>query len=179
MSDNVGCWGERCSARRSLAQFQYFLLVLLQLGRRWACGEMSFYVFWLVILLIQSVYPNDQRKNALPSFTTQMSSVISFSAYQYNFRNENSICRFSQPMGKKGSIHTFISCCIDIPRRKVLETPSRVTSTSFISLLTSIMKMLSHLSNKNHLFQELKPWRHCCGTTLGILYQSFILSLAK
>ena len=107
------------------------------------------------------------------------SSVISFSAYQYNFRNENSICRFSQPMGKKGSIHTFISCCIDIPRRKVLETPSRVTSTPFISLLTSIMKMLSHLSNKNHLFQELKPWRHCCGTTLGIWYQSFILSLAK
>ena len=118
-------------------------------------------------------------KKYVPSFTTQVSSVISFSAYQYNFRNENSICRFSQPMGKKGSIHTFISCCIDIPRRKVLETPSRVTSTPFISLLTSIMKMLSHLSNKNHLFQELKPWRHCCGTTLGILYQSFILSLAK
>ena len=164
------------SARRSLAQFQSFLLVLLQLGRRWACGEMSFHLLCLVVLMIQSVYPNDQRKSMYrPSWLI----VIRFSAYQYNFRNENSICRFSQPMGKKGSIHTFISCCIDIPRRKVLETPSRVTSTPFISLLTSIMKMLSHLSNKNHLFQELKPWRHCCGTTLGILYQSFILSLAK
>ena len=105
------------------------------------------------------------------------SSVISFSAYQYNFRNENSICRFSQPMGKKGSIHTFISCCIDIPRRKVLETPSRVTSTPFISLLTSIMKMLSHLSDKNHLFQEL--WRHCCATALVLWFHPFILSLTK
>ena len=102
-------------------------------GGRLACGEMSFHLLCLVVLLILSVYPNDQRKNALPSFTTQVSSVISFSAYQYNFRNENSICRFSQPIGKKGSMHTFISCCMDMSRRKVLEAPSRVTSaTSFL-----------------------------------------------
>ena len=63
MSDNVGYWGKRCSARRSLSQFQSFLLVLLQLGWRWACGEMSFHLFCLVVLLILSVYPNDQRKS--------------------------------------------------------------------------------------------------------------------
>ena len=85
------------------------------------------------------------------------------------------IKRLRQPMGKKGTIHTFIFCWIDISRRKLLEAPSRATSTDSISLLTSIMKMLSHLSDKNHLFQELKP----CGTTLGIWFQSFILSLAK
>ena len=179
MSDNVGYWGKRCSARRSLEQFQSFLLVLLQLRAEISVrrDELSAFMSGCINDSVRvSEWP---AKKYVPSFTTQVSSVISFSAYQYNFRNENSICRFSQPMGKKGSIHTFISCCIDIPRRKVLETPSRVTSTPFISLLTSIMKMLSHLSNKNHLFQELKPWRHCCGTALGILYQSFILSLAK
>ena len=32
MSDNVGYRGKRCSARRSLEQFQSFLLVLLQVG---------------------------------------------------------------------------------------------------------------------------------------------------
>ena len=106
---------------------------------------MNFQIFCLDVLLTQSVYPNVQRKSM---YRHSCLSVIRLSAYQYNFRNENSICWFSQPMREKSVIHTFISCCIDMPRRKVLEVPSRVTSTDFISLLTSVIKMRSHLSDK-------------------------------
>ena len=170
MSDNVGYWGERCSARRSLAQFQSFLLVLLQLGRTISVrrDERSHFLYSCTLDSV-GVFKWPAKKY-VPSFTTQVSSVISFSAYQYNFRNENSICRFSQPMGKKGSIHTFISCCIDIPRRKNAWNSFSCNLGNFLSILSSIMKMIFHLhlSNKNHLFQELKPLRHCCGTTLGI-----------
>ena len=43
------------------------------------------------------------------------------------------IKRLRLPMGNKGTMHTFLSCCIDMSRRKVLEAPSRVTSaTSFL-----------------------------------------------
>ena len=43
--------------------FSLFLLVLLELGRRLVGGEMSFHVFYLDVLLIQSVYLNAQRKS--------------------------------------------------------------------------------------------------------------------
>ena len=57
-------------------------------GRRLASGEMSFHVFYLDILLIQTTSPNDQRKSVYrPSWL----SVIRVSACQYNFRNENDV----------------------------------------------------------------------------------------
>ena len=81
-------------------------------------------------------------------------------------------------MRKKGSMHTFISCWMDISSRKCIRIHYSWCPTAFISLLISIMKMLSHLFDKNQLFQELKPWRPC-GTTLVLCFQSFILSLSK
>ena len=89
MSDNVGYWGKRCSTRRSLTQFQSFLLVLLELERRWACGEMSLHLFYLDVLLNQSVYPNDQRKSVYrPSWLI----VIRFSAFNITFVMKMVIC---------------------------------------------------------------------------------------
>ena len=88
-------------------------------------------------------------------------------------------------MRKKGTIYTLISCRMDISSRKYSRIHYSWCPTAFISLLISIMKMLYHLSDKNHLFQELKPWRPC-GTTLvlwftnhSFLYRKWYFSLDR
>ena len=67
-------------------------------------------------------------------------------------------------------MHTLISCCMDMFRRKVLEAPSRATSTLFISLLTSIMKMLSHLSEQESSLSRTQAVRYHTWYLVSILY---------
>ena len=111
MSDNVGWWGKRCSARRSLEQFQSFLLVLLELGRRLVGGEMSFHVFYLDVLLIQSVYLKKKKKSVYrPSWL----SVIRDSAYQYNFRNENDVSALIHPARNHLTVGTRVVLQTDV-----------------------------------------------------------------
>ena len=95
MSDNVGYWGKRCSARRSLEQFQSFLLVLLQVGaainvRR---DELSPFLSGYTLDSIRvSEWP---AKKCVPSFLTQCHQGLGF---QYNFRNENSVSVLIHPV---------------------------------------------------------------------------------
>ena len=136
------------SARRSLAQFQSFLLGLLELGRRLVGGEMSFHVFYLDILLIQSVYPNDQRKSVYrPSWL----SVIRVSAYQYNFRNENNVSVLINPVrnhltvGTRARLTTLgnIGFSIQMSRRKTCTViHDSVSSGSRLINITFVMKMV-------------------------------------
>ena len=67
------------------------------------------------------------------------------------------VYRLHQPKRKKGTIHILIYCRMYISSRKYSRIHYSWCPTAFISLLISIMKMLYHLSDKNHLFQELKP----------------------
>ena len=66
-------------------------------------AEMSFHLFCLVVLLIQSVYPNVQRKSVYrPSWL----SVIKFSTYQYKFRNENRVSVLLYPARNHLTVET-------------------------------------------------------------------------
>ena len=74
------------------------------------------------------------------------------------------IYRFRQPMGKE-KFHTRVYLLLyGYVQKKCTWNPFLRSHENLHSLLTSIMKMLSHLSVKTHLFQELNP----CGTTLVI-----------
>ena len=115
-------------------------------GRRWACGEMSFHLFCLVVLLIQSVFPNDQRKSVYrPSWL----SVIRDSVYQYNFRNENSVAVLIYPVKNHLTVGTRarltslgnIGFGIQIkPRRKTCTVLPRTSSSSLTNHPFSLWK---------------------------------------
>ena len=119
--------------------------------------EMSFHLLCLIVLLIQSVYPKDQRKSVYrPSrLKCRLSSVSRL--INITFVMKIVYVGSVSQWGRKVPYTRSSLVVLIYQEEKVLETPSRVTSAPFISLLTSIMKMLYHLSNKNHLFQELKP----------------------
>ena len=88
MSNNVGYWGKICTARRSLAQFQSFLLVLLQLMAEngWRRDELSRFLSGCTLDSVRvSEWP---AKKCVPSFLTQCHQGLGF---QYNFRNENDV----------------------------------------------------------------------------------------
>ena len=99
-----------------------FFAGVIKVGwRRLAGGEMSFHIFCLDILLIQSVYPNDQRKSVhRPSWL----SVIRVSAYQYNFRNENNVSVLIDPVRNHLTVGTRV-CQSDFARQYRIRHPNK------------------------------------------------------
>ena len=86
-------------------------------------------------------------KKYVPSFPTQVSSVISFSAYQYDFRNENNVSVLLYPVKKHLASETRAVHRTDgaissphlgfgiqrKPRRKVWEAPTRMDNIRMTS----------------------------------------------
>ena len=116
------------SARRSLAQFQSFLLVLLQLGAEisWRRDELSAFLYSCTI---DSVRVSEcPVKKCVPSFLTQVSSGSRLINITFVMKIVYGGW-LHQPMRKKGTIHTIISCRMDIYSRK---TCSDLPNSSFI-----------------------------------------------
>ena len=101
--------------------FSLFCWCYYKLGRRLTCGEMSFHLFCLDILLIQSVYPNDQRKSVCRH---SWLSVIRVSAYQYNFRNENNVSVLIDPVRNHLTVGTRV-CQSDFARQYRIRHPNK------------------------------------------------------
>ena len=99
-------------SRQSLGQFQTFSLVLLQVGWRLTSNEMSFHIFCLVVLLIQFMYPNNQRKSVYrPSrLKCRLSSVSRLINITFVLKivYVGSVSQW----GKKGTMYTLISYCL-------------------------------------------------------------------
>ena len=179
-------------SRRRLGQFQTFSLVLS--CAVWQCYAFSVWVYYWISLCIRMssekvcsdlpdlVSPTSRFVNmtfvmktdiqikrcAILSksnvFITSQQTHTSSVSFGQNC-TAKIVYRLHQPKRKKGTIHTLIYCRMDISSRKCSRIHYSWCPTAFISLLISIMKILYHFSDKNHLFQELKPWRPC-GTLL-------------
>ena len=144
-------------SRRRLGQFQTFSLVLS--CAVWQCYAFSVWVYYWISLCIRMA--SEKVCSDLPDLVSPTSRFVNMTFVMKIVYGG----WLHQPMGKKGTIHTLIYCRMDISSRKYSRIHYSWCPTAFISLLISIMKMLYHLSDKSHLFQELKPWRPC-GTIL-------------
>ena len=157
-------------SRRRLGQFQYFSLVL-----SYAVWQGYAFYVWLYSWFSPCIRMSSEKVcSDLPDLLSPTSRFVNMTFVMKIVYGG----WLHQPMGKKGTIHTLISCRIDISSIKCIRIHYSWCPTAFISLLISIMKMLSHISDKTQLFQELKPWRPC-GTTLVLWFQSFILFVMK
>ena len=164
-------------SRRRLGQFQTFSLVLS--CAVWQCYAFSVWVYYWISLCIRMA--SEKVCSDLPDLVSPTSRFVNMTFVMKIVYGS----WLHQPKRKKGTIHTLIYCRMDISSRKCSRIHYSWCPTAFISLLISIMKMLYHLSDKNHLFQELKPWRPC-GTTLvlwftnhSFLYRKWYFSLDR
>ena len=177
------------------------------------CGEMSFHIFYLDVLLIQSVYPNYQRKSGLsPSrLKCHLSSVSWFINITFVMKTDIQIIRCAflsnsnvyinrahnktrfirqpwtkvrikrlrQPKWRRKVPYTRLSIKCGYVQKKCTWSSFSCALDSFHSLLTSIMKMLYHLSDKNRPSLSRTQLMQRCGTALVFWFHSFILLVSK
>ena len=95
----------------------FFAGVIIVGGGRLAIGEMSFHLFCLVVLLIQSVYPNDQWKSVCrPSWLINILQSLGLPIIP--FHNKNGVSVLIHPV----KIH------LTVGTRAVLQTNGTISS---------------------------------------------------
>ena len=126
---------------------------------------MSFHLFYLDVLLIQSVYPNDQRKSVYrPSWLI----VIKFSAYQYKFRNENSVSALIHPVKNHLTVETRArrtslgNIGLGIPRKPRRKTCTVIPRTSSSSLTNHPFSLWKWYFSSNTPSKKSSRFRNAC-----------------